>query len=170
MDECKKQGNEDLPIIFASTSKITFPGAGVAAMAGSKNTLANIRKRLSFQTIGPDKVNQLRHLRFLKDMNGVETIMNQHKGIIAAQIQHRFGDHAKQLAPVGVASWTPHGGYFISVDVMEGCAKRVVALLQRSRCHFDRCRRYFIHMEKIRKTPISVLLLLSHLFRNFRKL
>ena len=69
MDECKKQGNEDLPIIFASTSKITFPGAGVAAMAGSKNTLANIRKRLSFQTIGPDKVNQLRHLRFLKDMN-----------------------------------------------------------------------------------------------------
>ena len=67
MDECKKQGNEDLPIILAFTSKITFPGAGVAAMAGSKNTLANIRKRLSFQkSIGPDKINQLRHLRFLQ--------------------------------------------------------------------------------------------------------
>ena len=129
MDECKKQGNEDLPIIFASTSKITFPGAGVAAMAGSKNTLANIRKRLSFQTIGPDKVNQLRHLRFLKDMNGVETIMNQHKELLQPKFNIVLETMEKQLAPVGVASWTnPHGGYFISVDVMEGCAKRVVAL------------------------------------------
>ena len=129
MDECKKQGNEDLPIIFASTSKITFPGAGVAAMAGSKNTLANIRKRLSFQTIGPDKVNQLRHLRFLKDMNGVETIMNQHKELLQPKFNIVLETMQKQLAPVGVASWTtPHGGYFISVDVMEGCAKRVVAL------------------------------------------
>ena len=129
MDECKKQGNEDLPIIFASTSKITFPGAGVAAMAGSKNTLANIRKRLSFQTIGPDKINQLRHLRFLKDMNGVETIMNQHKELLQPKFNIVLETMEKQLAPVGVASWTnPHGGYFISVDVMEGCAKRVVAL------------------------------------------
>ena len=98
-------------------------------------------------------------------MNGVETIMNQHKELLQPKFNIVLETMEKQLAPVGVASWTnPHGGYFISVDVMEGCAKRVVALCK-SKCNFDRCRHFLIHMEKI-QTAISVLLLLSHLFRN----
>ncbi len=143
MDECKKQGNEDLPIIFASTSKITFPGAGVAAMAGSKNTLANIRKRLSFQTIGPDKVNQLRHLRFLKDMNGVETIMNQHKELLQPKFNIVLETMQKQLAPVGVAC-LDHSSrrIFYQCRCNGRLCKTCGSALQRSRCHFDRCRRY----------------------------
>ncbi len=129
MEECKKCGSEDLPILFTSTSKITFPGAGVAAMAGSKNTLANIRKRLFFQTIGPDKINQLRHLRFLKDLDGVDALMQRHKELLQPKFNIVLDTLQQQLAPVGVATWSnPHGGYFISVNVMEGCAKHVVEL------------------------------------------
>ena len=133
MDECRKNGNEDLPILFTSTSKITFPGAGVAALAASDNTLRNIRRRLSFQTIGPDKLNQLRHLRFLKNMDGVKSIMLRHKALLAPKFQVVLNALQQQLAPVGVARWTcPHGGYFISVDVTPGCAKRVVELCRQA--------------------------------------
>lgn len=127
MEECKKQGNDDLPILFTSTSKITFPGAGVAAMAGSKNTLRLLRERLAYQTIGPDKLNQLRHLRFLRDADGVATVMAQHKTVLAPKFDIVL--HALQKHLNGIAHWTkPHGGYFISVDVADGCAKRVVDL------------------------------------------
>lgn len=125
---CKEAGNEDLVVQFTSTSKITFAGSGVAAVAGSKKTLQNFRRRLSFKTIGPDKINQLRHLLFLKDMDGIYRHMEKHKVLLAPRFQVVL-EHLKELGETGTARWTvPKGGYFVSVDVMDGCAKRVVEL------------------------------------------
>ncbi len=133
MEECRKYGHEDRPVQFCSTSKITFAGSGVAAMAGSENTLKNFRRRLSFQTIGPDKVNQLRHLRFLKDMDGVKAHMEKHRQILAPKFAVVMRFLEEELTGTGAASWiTPKGGYFVSVDVMEGCAKRVVELCEQA--------------------------------------
>lgn len=129
MHECKKYGNEDLPIIFTSTSKITFPGAGIAAMACSKNNMAVLKKRYSFQTIGYDKLNQLRHIRFFKSYNGVMDHMKRHKEILRPKFDCVLDRLNEELDGTGVASWTnPNGGYFVSVDVLKGCAKRVVEL------------------------------------------
>ena len=126
---CKEAGNEDLVVQFTSTSKITFAGAGVAAMAGSEKTLKNFRRRLAFKTIGPDKINQLRHLWFLKDVDGIKRHMEKHRKIMAPRFEVVLRFLEQELKEPGVASWTsPKGGYFVSVDVMEGCAKRVVAL------------------------------------------
>jgi DNA-binding transcriptional MocR family regulator len=128
-EECKKAGSIDLPICFTSTNKITFPGAGVAAMAASENNLAVLRKHRSFQTIGSDKMNQLRHLYFLKDMDGVKAQMKRHRAIIEPKFKTVIDKLEKELGGKGVAVWTnPKGGYFVSVDVMKGCAKRVVSL------------------------------------------
>lgn len=127
--ECKKYGNEDLPILFASTSKITFPGSGVAAMATSKKNMALFKKRYNFQTIGYDKLNMLRHVLFFKDANGVREHMKKHKAVLAPRFKVVVTKLENQLGGLGVASWlNPNGGYFVSVDVMEGCAKRVVSL------------------------------------------
>jgi DNA-binding transcriptional MocR family regulator len=128
-DECRKANSVDLPIFFASTSKITFPGAGVAALGASESNLAVLREHYSFQTIGPDKLNQLRHIYFLKDMNGVKAQMKRHRALIEPKFKTVIGKLEKELAGKGVAAWTnPKGGYFVSVDVMKGCAKRVVSL------------------------------------------
>ena len=128
-EECKKTGNIDLPVIFASTSKISFPGAGVAAMAAGPSNLIVFREHLSFQTIGPDKLNQLRHVMFFKDINGVLEHMKLHRTLLAPKFETVLRHLRTELAGKGVATWTePNGGYFISVDVMEGCAKRVVSL------------------------------------------
>ena len=128
-EECKKTGNIDLPVIFASTSKISFPGAGVAAMAAGPSNLIVFREHLSFQTIGPDKLNQLRHVMFFKNIDGVLEHMKRHRALIAPKFETVLHSLRTELAGKGVASWTePNGGYFISVDVMEGCAKRVVSL------------------------------------------
>ena len=127
--ECRKTHNIDLPIFFASTSKITFPGAGVAAVGASEVNLAILRKHYSYQTIGPDKLNQLRHIYFLRDMEGVHAQMQRHRKIIAPKFQTVLGKLEEQLGGKGVADWTkPNGGYFVSVQVMDGCAKRVVQL------------------------------------------
>lgn len=127
--ECKKYGNEDLPILFASTSKITFPGSGVAAMATSKKNMALFKKRYNFQTIGYDKLNMLRHVLFFKDANGVKEHMKKHKAVLAPRFNVVVSKLENQLGGLGIASWlNPNGGYFVSVDVMDGCAKRVVAL------------------------------------------
>lgn len=129
MDECRKTGNEDIVLQFCSTSKISFPGAGVAALAASENNLAVLKKRYSFQTIGPDKINQLRHLRYFKDYNGLLEQMKKHKAIIAPKFQTVLNMLDKELSGKGIIEWTnPNGGYFISVDVLKGCANRVVAL------------------------------------------
>ncbi len=128
-EECKKTGNIDMPVIFASTSKISFPGAGVAAMAAGPSNLIVFREHLSFQTIGPDKLNQLRHVMFFKNIDGVREHMKLHRNLIAPKFETVLRYLRTELTGKGVASWTePNGGYFISVDVMEGCAKRVVSL------------------------------------------
>ncbi len=129
MDECKKTGNEDLPIIFASTSKITFPGAGVAVMACSKNNMDVIKARYTRQTIGYDKLNMLRHQRYLKDSAGLVEYMNKHKAVIAPKFKCVLDALNSEVKETGCAEWTePNGGYFISVNVLEGTAKEVVRL------------------------------------------
>lgn len=127
--ECEKIGNTELPVFFCSTSKITFPGAGIAAMAAGEKTYQDFRKHLSFQTIGPDKLNQMRHLMYLRDMDGVLEQMKRHREIIAPKFKVVLDTLGSELGDKKIASWTnPNGGYFVSVDVMEGCAKRVVQL------------------------------------------
>ena len=128
-DEVKKNGNEDMVFEFCSTSKITFPGAGVAAAAASENNLAILKKRYNFQTIGYDKLNMLRHVLYFKNLDGVLTHMQKHRAILEPRFNMVTDMLEKQLSGLGAASWTkPNGGYFVSVDVAEGCAKRVVQL------------------------------------------
>ena len=128
-NECKKTNGIDLPIFFASTSKITFPGAGVAAMGSSESNLAVLREHYSYQTIGPDKLNQLRHIYFFKDLNGVMKQMAKHRALIEPKFKTVVSNLENELGGKGVAEWTnPNGGYFISVDVVHGCAKRIVSL------------------------------------------
>ena len=130
IDKCERAKEMKIYLLYSLLRpKLPLPAPVLQLWQEVKIPLANIRKRLAFQTIGPDKINQLRHLRFFKDINGVDTIMNQHKELLQPKFNIVLETMQKELAPVGVASWTsPHGGYFISVDVMEGCAKRVVAL------------------------------------------
>ncbi len=128
-DEVKKNGNEDMVFEFCSTSKITFPGAGVAAAAASENNLAILKKRYNFQTIGYDKLNMLRHVLYFKNLDGVLTHMQKHRAILEPRFNMVTDMLEKQLSGLGAASWAkPNGGYFVSVDVAEGCAKRVVQL------------------------------------------
>lgn len=128
-DECKKYGNEDLPILFCSTSKITFPGAGVAAMAASENNMKLFKERYNYQVISYDKLNMLRHVRFFKNIEGVKEHMEKHKAILKPKFEIVLGALESELAPCGIGKWTnPNGGYFVSVDVLDGTAKRVVSL------------------------------------------
>ena len=126
---CEKHGNPDMVVEFASTSKVTLPGAGVACMATSEANMKHIMKLMSFQTIGYDKMNQLRHVRFLKDKEHTLALMKQHAGVLSPKFHAVLDGLERELAPLGIASWShPKGGYFISLDVMEGTAKRTVAL------------------------------------------
>lgn len=128
-DECKKNGTEDMVFEFCSTSKITFPGAGVAAVAASKTNLKILEKRYNFQTIGYDKLNMLRHVMYFKNLDGVLEHMKKHKNILQPRFNMVTDKLENELSDYGVASWTkPNGGYFVSVDVIDGCAKRVVEL------------------------------------------
>lgn len=129
LEECKKAGNADMPVMFASTSKISFPGAGIAAIAASKTNIAQIKKRMAMQTIGYDKLNQLRHVRYFKNLDGIKAQMKRHSNIIFPKFQVVLDAFEKELAPLGIAEWIkPNGGYFISLNVMDGCAARVVQL------------------------------------------
>lgn len=128
-DECVKAGNPDLPIIFTSTSKITFPGAGVAVEAASPNNVAMLKGRMKYQTIGPDKLNQLRHARMFKTPDDIKEHMKRHADILRPKFESVTAELEKQLKGTGIARWTnPRGGYFISLYVLEGCAKRVEQL------------------------------------------
>ena len=128
-DECVKAGNPDLPLIFASTSKITFPGAGVAVEAASPNNVAMLKGRMKFQTIGPDKLNQLRHSRLLRSMSELKAHMKRHADCIRPKFESVLNAFNESLASTGIAHWTnPKGGYFISLYVLEGCAKRTEQL------------------------------------------
>ncbi len=131
--ECKRAGNPDLVYKFASTSKITFPGSGIASIAASKNNLEDIEKQLKFQTIGHDKLNQLRHVRFFGDIHGMVEHMRRHADILRPKFEAVQDILTEELDGLGIARWTkPNGGYFISFDVMSGCAKRVVALCKKA--------------------------------------
>lgn len=124
--EAKKCGTEDRIFYFSSTSKITFPGAGVAMMAASDRNLKYIAPVISAQTIGPDKLNQLRHLLFLPDVAALKEQMKRHAALIAPRFEILLSALSRELAGTGIASWTePNGGYFVSLDVLPGCAKRV---------------------------------------------
>ncbi|MBE6799051.1 MAG: aminotransferase class I/II-fold pyridoxal phosphate-dependent enzyme [Ruminococcaceae bacterium] len=129
LKECEKAGDPDKVIMFTSTSKITFPGAGVAALAASDNNIAAIKRRMSVQTIGPDKLNQLRHARLLPDMAAVTEHMKRHSAILAPKFDTVLRGLETQLGGLGIARWSkPQGGYFISMFVENGCAKRIVEM------------------------------------------
>jgi len=128
-DECMANGTEDMLMIFASTSKISFPGAGVACVATSDRNIVDLKKHFMTQTIGPDKMNQLRHVLFLHDIHGVRDLMKGHRAILEPKFKLCQRMLKEQLGDLEIAAWNePNGGYFISVDVMDGCAKRVVQL------------------------------------------
>lgn len=126
--ECEKAGNPDMVYKFCSTSKISFPGSGVAAITTSPANLTEIKKQLTIQTIGHDKVNQLRHVRYFKDFNGVLAHMKKHADILRPKFEAVISILERELGGTGLGSWIkPKGGYFISFDSMEGCAKAIVA-------------------------------------------
>lgn len=129
LDECEKSGRPNMPIMFASTSKITFPGSGVALMSASTENLDFIKKQLSIQTIGPDKINQLRHVAFFKDKAGMLAHMKRHADILRPKFEAVIRAFNKELGGTGIASWTePRGGYFISFDALPGCASAIYKL------------------------------------------
>lgn len=128
ISECEKAGNPDMVFEFASTSKVSFPGSGIAALATSANNIADIKKQLTIQTIGHDKLNQLRHVRFFKDINGLKEHMRKHAEFIRPKFEAVESVLEEELSGLGIGSWTePKGGYFISFEAMDGCAKAIVA-------------------------------------------
>lgn len=128
LTECEKAGNPDMVYEFASTSKISFSGAGVAAIATSKGNLECIKKTLAIQTIGHDKINQLRHVRYFKDFDGIKAHMRKHAALMRPKFEAVLEVLDRELSGTGIGAWTkPNGGYFISFDAMEGCAKDIVA-------------------------------------------
>lgn len=132
-DECVKVGNPDRVIFFTSTSKITFPGAGVAALAAGVSDVAAIKNRMGFQTIGPDKLNHLRHARMFPDIEAVHAHMKKHAAFMKPKFETVLNELERQLGDLGVATWTrPNGGYFISMFAPKGCAKRIVSLCRQA--------------------------------------
>lgn len=129
LDECAKAGNPDIVYKFTSTSKISFPGSGIAALAASKDNIASIKKQLSFQTIGFDKVNQLRHVKFFKNLDGIKKQMARHAEILRPKFELVEAILEEELKGLDIATWTkPHGGYFISLDTLPNCAKCVISM------------------------------------------
>lgn len=128
LEECEKAGNPDMVYIFASTSKVTFPGSGVAAIASSLENVKFIEKQMTVQTIGHDKINQLRHARYFKDIEGMKAHMKKHADLMRPKFEAVLAVLEEELGGLGIGTWNkPNGGYFISFDAMEGCAKAIVA-------------------------------------------
>lgn len=129
LDECEQAGNPDMVFEFASTSKVSFAGAGISAIAASEANLADIKKSLTIQTIGFDKVNQLRHVRYFKDGAGIAAHMEKHAKLLRPRFELVLRTLERDLSGLGVGSWiSPKGGYFITFEALEGCATRIVAL------------------------------------------
>ena len=129
MDECKKNGKEDMVYIFGSTSKVTFSGAGVSAIGTSANNIKDIKKQLTVATIGFDKINQLRHCKFFGNFEGMLKHMDKHKAILKPKFDCVIASLEKEIAPLGIGTWfNPQGGYFVSFNSENGCAKRIVSL------------------------------------------
>ena len=126
---CKDVGNENMVYIFSSTSKISFPGAGVAVMATSTENLKGIKKSLTIQTIGHDKINQLRHAKYFKNLEGINTHMKKHADILKPKFNTVLEILDEELGGKDIASWNkPNGGYFVSLNTMDNCAKEVAKL------------------------------------------
>ena len=126
--ECKKAGNPDMVYEFVSTSKVSYPGAGIAALISSEANLKEAQAYMNFQIIGHDKLNQLRHVKFFQNLDGVMNQMKKHAEILRPKFEAILQVMDQELSGLGIASWTkPNGGYFISFDAMEGCAKKIVA-------------------------------------------
>jgi DNA-binding transcriptional MocR family regulator len=130
LDEaCARNGNPNRAFIFGSTSKISFAGAGVGCFASSKDNVAWYLKRIEKRTIGGDKVNQLRHVRLFGNTEGIAKLMDKHREILAPKFAKVLEGFKEHLGAAGIAEWTePKGGYFITLDVLEGTAKQVVKL------------------------------------------
>jgi aspartate/methionine/tyrosine aminotransferase len=129
LSACKQAGNPDRVFMFASTSKISFAGAGLAIMAGSQSNLNWIKNQMAFQTIGPDKLNQLRHVLFFKNMAGIEAHMQQHAEILKPKFDAVQNALEAELDGNHIARWSrPQGGYFVSIDTLEGCATAVIKM------------------------------------------
>jgi DNA-binding transcriptional MocR family regulator len=129
LQACRRAGNPDRVLLFGSTSKISFAGSGLAFMAGSPANMAWVKQHLAFQTIGPDKLNQLRHLLFFKNMAGIERHMQRHAAILKPKFDTVQDVLERELGGRGIVEWTrPAGGYFISINTRNGCARRVVQL------------------------------------------
>ena len=128
LEECKKAGNPDMVYKFSSTSKISFSGSGLAALAASKANLKDVSSTMKMQTIGHDKINQLRHVKFFKDLEGIHAHMRKHAEIIRPKFEAVLTTLENELGGLEIGSWiAPRGGYFISFDALEGCAKAIVA-------------------------------------------
>lgn len=127
LQECKEAGNPDMVYKFCSTSKVSFPGSGVAAIATSLENLVDIKKQLTIQTIGHDKLNQLRHVRYYKDLDGMVQHMKKHADIIRPKFEAVLEVLDRELGGLEIGTWIrPKGGYFISFDSLDGCAKAIV--------------------------------------------
>ena len=128
LDECAKAGNPDMVYEFVSTSKVSYPGAGIAALISSEANIKEAQEYMNFQIIGHDKLNQLRHVKFFQNLDGVMNQMKKHAEILRPKFEAILQVMDQELSGLGIASWTkPNGGYFISFDAMEGCAKKIVA-------------------------------------------
>lgn len=128
ISECEKAGNPNLVYEFASTSKVSFPGSGIAAMAASAENLADVKKQMTIQTIGYDKLNQLRHVAYFKNIDGLKAHMKKHADAMRPKFEAVLKVLDEELTGAEIGSWVkPLGGYFISFDAMERCAKKIVA-------------------------------------------
>jgi len=126
---CKEAGNPNLIYLFGSTNKITFPGAGVAFFAASKENIAFTTKQIAMQAISWDKLNMLRHVRFLKDLSSISALMKKHAGILRPRFDAVLQTLERELSGLGAGEWVkPDGGYFITFIAQTGCAKRIIAL------------------------------------------
>lgn len=128
LSECEKAGNPDMVYKFGSTAKVTFPGAGISAIAASKANLEDMKKQMNVQMISHDKINQLRHVRFFKDLDGIKAHMRKQAAILRPRFEAVDEILTRELGGLGIGTWTkPHGGYFVSFDSLDGCAKAIVA-------------------------------------------
>ena len=157
VDECEKAGNPDMYYELCSTSKITFPGSGVAALVTSPANIADIKKSMTVQTIGHDKLNQMRHVMFFKNKAGVEAHMEKHAQILKPKFEAVLNTLEQELGNLEIGTWIkPLGGYFVAFDTLEGCAKRVVALCKEAGVVMTPAGSTYPYMNDPRDTSIRI--------------